>query len=57
MATTKQTNRRRNALQRLEAQLASGKKTVKKSFTEKTELTDADAKRIHREIDRLKMLT
>lgn len=47
-------NRRQNALKRLEAQLASGNKTQKKSFTKKVELTDKDIKRINKEIEILK---
>lgn len=46
--------RRQGALQRLEAQLASGVKTKKGTRDEKIPLTDKDIKRINKEIERLK---
>ena len=52
--TEKQTTRNSRALGRLEAQLKSGVKTVKKSTTETTELTASDIKRIEKEISVLK---
>lgn len=47
---TKKQVRRKEALKRLEAQLASGVKTQKGTFDTKVELTPGDRKRIEREI-------
>jgi len=47
-------SRRVLALDRLEAQLKSGTKTVKKSFNKLTPLSDSDIKRINGEINILK---
>ena len=47
--------RQQGALDRLEAQLASGKKTQKKSF-DKVALTDSNKKRIQKEINTLKKI-
>jgi len=49
----KPTDRRKGALQRLEAQLASGVKTEKKS-NKKVPLTESDKNRIQKEMDILK---
>lgn len=46
-------DRRKNALSRLESQLASGNKTAKKT-NKKIPLTDGDKKRIEKEIEILK---
>jgi hypothetical protein len=56
MANQKTTERRRNALTRLEKQLGTGKKTAKKG-SEQLDLLEDDKKRIGREIERLKSLT
>ena len=50
----KQNERRRSALGRLQSQLKSGVKPVKGSVNQTEALTEADVKRINREIDKLK---
>ena len=50
---SQKSDRQSRALSRLESQLASGNKTAKKS-TKKVPLTDADKKRIEKEIGILK---
>lgn len=54
--TSKQKARKVSALERLTAQEKSGVKTVKKSHTEKTPLTDLDLKRIRKEKEILSTL-
>ena len=54
MATLAQKSRQSRALAMLEAQLKSGVKTEKKTRDVKIALTDADRKRINKEIDILK---
>lgn len=46
--------RRKSALQRLEAQFASGVKTAKKSMDQNVPLSDSDKERIKKEIQTLK---
>jgi|JI61114DRNA_FD_contig_31_5379618_length_544_multi_3_in_0_out_0_1 hypothetical protein len=50
MATAPKRSRQARALSMLEKQLASGLKTVKKTRDVKVDLTDADVKRIKRDI-------
>jgi len=54
--TSKQKARKVSALALLTAQEKSGVKTVKKSHTEKTPLTDLDLKRIRKEKEILSSL-
>jgi len=54
MATLAQKSRQGRALSMLEGQLKSGVKTQKKTRDVKIALTDADRKRINKEIDILK---
>jgi hypothetical protein len=54
MATLAQKSRQARALAMLEAQLKSGVKTQKGTSDVKIALTDADRKRINKEIDILK---
>ena len=54
MATLAQKSRQGRALSMLEGQLKSGVKTQKKTRDVKIALTDADRKRINKEIDNLK---
>ena len=54
MATLAQKSRQSRALAMLEAQLKSGVKTQKKTSDVKIDLTDADKKRINKEISNLK---
>ena len=54
MATLAQKSRQSRALAMLEAQLKSGVKTQKGTSDVKIALTDADRKRINKEIDILK---
>ena len=46
--------RQKRALERLQAQLKSGVKTVKGTFDKKESLTEKDIKRISKEIETLK---
>lgn len=54
MATLTQKSRKGRALSMLEEQLKSGVKTQKKTHDVKIALTDADRKRINKEIGNLK---
>ena len=54
MATLAQKSRQSRALTMLETQLKSGVKTQKKTRDVKIELTEADRKRINKEITNLK---
>lgn len=54
MATLAQKSRQARALAMLETQLKSGVKTQKGTSNVKIELTDADRKRINKEISNLK---
>jgi hypothetical protein len=54
MATLAQKSRKSRALSTLEAQLKSGVKTQKGTKDVKIALTEADRKRINKEIDNLK---
>jgi hypothetical protein len=54
MATIVQKARKEKNIVRLEEQLKSGLKTVKKTTNTKTELNDSDIKRIKKEIETLK---
>lgn len=54
MATIAKKSRQRNVLEMLEKQLKSGVKTQKKTTDVKVPLTDADIKRINKEIETLK---
>lgn len=53
-ATVPQVSRKKRALKMLENQLLSGKKTVKGTRNDKTDLLDSDIKRIQKEIEILK---
>ena len=52
---SKKTDRQARVISRLEAQLVSGDKTAKKS-TKKVPLTEADKKRIEKELNILKKI-
>lgn len=54
MATIAKKIRQKNVLEKLEKQLKSGVKTQKKTTDVKVPLTDADIKRINKEIEILK---
>jgi hypothetical protein len=54
MATIAKKIRQKNVLEMLEKQLKSGVKTQKKTTDVKVPLTDADIKRINKEIEILK---
>lgn len=54
MATLPQKSRKSRALEMLTKQLANGSKTQKKTRDVKVPLTDADKRRIEKEIDVLK---
>lgn len=54
MATIAKKIRQKNVLEKLEKQLKSGVKTKKKTTDVKVPLTDADIKRINKEIEILK---